>query len=172
MSGGDETTGEIPDDDEALEVVYVVLKGDDDGPPPMDEEPLWGLPLDDPDRFRIVSSPMHAVGVNYADIVRAEGDDDHRVLAEVVEPSGFSTVRIILSGDTPIGDVIDLAKKHGCHAQESAIPGFIGLDVPAEADLGPLEADLEAGFDREAWDFELATLTDDHRAQCAIAGES
>lgn len=59
-------------------------------------ESMWAKPLGN-DLYQIQNIPFYAYGLNYLDIVKVDSSDEtiKPVVLEVVEPSGFMTLRIV-----------------------------------------------------------------------------
>ena len=59
-------------------------------------ESMWAKPLGN-DLYQIQNIPFFAYGLNYLDIVKVDSSDEtiKPVVLEVVEPSGFMTLRIV-----------------------------------------------------------------------------
>jgi hypothetical protein len=145
-----------PQDDSHVKVV-VALEKDEDDYPPADYENLWAVPVGE-GLFRIDNIPFFAHSIALGDIVAASPEQGLLRFKEVVQPSGHSTVRLILYDAAEVPKVREHFKQLGCESERSHIPGLIAFDVPPSVSWAVIQRELEAGYVQERWDYEEACL--------------
>lgn len=125
------------------------LDRDEDNYPPADWEWLWASRVSD-SRFRVDNIPFFAKSISCGDIVAAERTNAGLIFRELVQPSGHSTVRVIVHrGDRSddqlravVEDVRQALRTMGCSAELSHIPSLIAVDVPPEVNYQSVAAFL------------------------------
>jgi hypothetical protein len=137
--------------------VVVALEKDEDDYPPADYENLWAVPVGQ-GLFRIDNIPFFAQSIALGDIVAASPEEGFLHFKEVVQPSGHSTVRLIIYDKAEVPKVIEHFKQLGCESEGSHIPGLIAFDVPPSVSWTVIQRELEAGHMQERWDYEEACL--------------
>ena len=119
-------------------------------------ETMWAEPVG-VDTYKVRNTPWHIYGVNFEDVVRAHPAADGMLeFAEVVEPSGFSTFRILRrEGVGKARFVTSFAplKAIGCGYEQSFVRLY-AIDVPPDADLTQVTEALERGVAAGVWDWE------------------
>ncbi len=139
------------DTNEKQEMVKVGFKldRDQDDYPPADWEWMWASRVSD-STFKIDNSPFFAKGVSAGDIVAAEQTSGGLVFRDLVQPSGHSTVRVVvLRGDRNEGQVQALVaelreslKALGGSTELSHLPNLFSVDIPPEVDYSSISAFL------------------------------
>jgi hypothetical protein len=137
--------------------VVVPLEKDEDDYPPADYENLWAVPVGE-GLFRIDNIPFFAQSIALGDIVAASPEEGLLRFKEVVQPSGHSTVRLILYDEAEVPKVLEHFKQLGCDSERSHIPGLIAIDVPPSISWASIQWELETGHSQERWDYEEACL--------------
>lgn len=137
--------------------VVVALEKDEDDYPPADYENLWTLPVGD-GLFRVGNIPFFARSIALGDIVSAVPEHQLLRFKEVVQPSGHSTIRLIIYNEAEVPSVIEHFKRLGCEIERSHISGLIALDVPPSVPLAKLKNEFELGRTQDRWDYEEACL--------------
>jgi hypothetical protein len=125
------------------------LHRDEDDYPPADWEWMWASRVGD-STFKIDNIPFFAKGVSSGDIVAAEQTDTGLIFRELVQPSGHSTVRVLIHrGDrndeqlrAVVGDVRQSLRNMGCAAELSHIPSLIAVDIPPQVNYQSVAAFL------------------------------
>lgn len=146
-----------PTQDASHVKVVVALEKDADDYPPADYENLWAVPVGE-GLFRVDNIPFFARSIALGDLVVASPEEGLLRFKEVVQPSGHSTVRIILYDEAETPTVLERFKQLGCATERSHIPGLIALDVPPSISWTDIQQELEAGHAQERWDYEEACL--------------
>jgi hypothetical protein len=144
--------------------VAVTLVKDEDDYPPFDSEDLWSTPVGD-GHYRIESIPLFARGIAWGDIVSAVSEEEELVFQEVVEPSGHSTVRLMVADEAAVSEVIEHFERQGCTSENSYMPKLIALDVPPSISLDDLKQELDLGYARSRWDYEEACLAQEESGE-------
>lgn len=138
------------DANESKEMVKVGFKlVRDDDYPPADWEWMWASRVND-STFKIDNIPFFAKSISCGDIVAAEQTNTGLIFRELVQPSGHSTVRVIVHrGDrnddrlrAVVDDVRQTLRAMGCSAELSHIPNLIAVDVPPEVPYQSVSAFL------------------------------
>jgi len=134
---------------EKQEMVKVGFKLDreKDDYPPADWEWMWARPVSD-STFKIDNTPFFAKGVSAGDIVTAEQTSGGLVFKDLVQPSGHSTVRVVVfRGDRNdaevqalVGHVRESLKSLGCSTELSHIPNLFSVDIPPGVDYSSVSA--------------------------------
>ena len=129
----------------------------------MEREWLWALPSGD-EHYTIANIPFFAYDVNYGDLVRGETDGDGRLmLAEVVEPSGHKTFRLIFDQGIAPEVEADAVKVLDGFAvmREKGMGSIHAITVPPDADLPGVFRFLIEKQDQGVLSFELAESYDE-----------
>jgi hypothetical protein len=137
--------------------IFFELEQDEDGYPPASVESLWARPVGE-GLFKIDNIPFFATGVAVDDVVAAIPDGGMLQYKDVVQPSGHSTLRIIVYEESQAAEVRALFKRMGCSTELSHIPGLIAVDVPPSVSLESLRRVLDEGRSQGRWDYEEACL--------------
>ena len=137
--------------------VAVALEKDEEDYPPAGYENLWAMPAGE-GLFRIANIPFFARSIALGDIVSAVPEQGLLCFKEVIQPSGHSTLRLIVYDEAEVTSIIEHFTQLGCESERSHIPGLIALDVPPSISLAILKQELDAGHTQERWDYEEACL--------------
>ncbi|WP_343703480.1 DUF4265 domain-containing protein [Chitinophaga sp.] len=116
-------------------------------------------------RYKITSIPLYMPGVACGDVVRAEHDaeENNFYCREIIEPSGHSTVQVMLMHTTKNEETISgVFREMGCGMASAGI-GYFVLDVPADLDYAPVKLKLEQLSRNGVLDYAEALLSDNHR---------
>lgn len=139
--------------DNAKKMVKVGFKlerdQDQDNYPPADWEWLWASRVSD-STFKIDNIPFFAKLISYGDVVEAEQTSTGLIFNTLVQPSGHSTVRVIVhrSGrsDEELQAVVEEVKlamrAMGCSVEKSHILGLIAVDIPPKVNYEAIAAFL------------------------------
>ena len=122
---------------EAPEASRVKIRTDVDNLEGVTSESFWAEPLGD-DLYRLDNIPFYAYDLHYQDVVRAISRSSGQIptIAEVVQPSGHKTLRVVFDEDLQEEDVQRLLD--GLTARnvgyECSHGHFYTLNVPPDAD--------------------------------------
>jgi hypothetical protein len=113
-------------------------------------ESLWAFDLGH-GRYKLDNTPWFQYGVSYQDVVAASVRNEGLFFDEVLEKSGYRTLRVRSDEDVP-KSLLETLVGLGCK-YEGARPSFIAIDVPAEVELSAATNVLKAsGLDWEYGD--------------------
>lgn len=138
--------------------IRVETPPNEDGYPPSGAEWLWAERLPD-GNYKIDNIPIYARNVSDSDVVSANSIDGVLEFDKVVERGGHSTYRVVLEKAASLEDpevlpywrpMADL----GCGFEGFAKTRLFAIDVPPEADITKVYAQLERGLQDNVWDFE------------------
>src|SRR5436305_8300656 len=117
-------------------LVKVELRGNDG-----EVETLWAFDLGS-GRYKLDNTPWYAYGVSTGDVIEAEREDPDGfpVFKNVVEKSGYRTVRITADSDFT-DDFFEEIKALGC-SFEGANRRYVAIDVPPSVELPAITAFL------------------------------
>jgi len=133
------------------------LEQDEDGYPPASAETLWAIKAGD-GLFKIDNIPFFALGVAVNDIVSAVPEENAFRFKEVAQPSGHSTIRVVVYDAADVAAVRTLFKQLGCSTELSHLPRLLAVDVPPSVSLAELKQVLESGRHQDRWGYEEACL--------------
>lgn len=142
--------------------LVIVLEQDSSGYPPWDEETLLGESLGQ-DRFRLTVTPTVAPEISRGDVVHAVRFEGRWYVDLLVEPGGHSTVRVVLFADEHHDRLLALGPETGCDIAHTAIDGLFAIDIPPEASMTALDAELRRGAEAGLWDFNEGVVAENHR---------
>jgi hypothetical protein len=137
--------------------VVVALEKEEEDYPPAAYENLWATPMGE-GLFRICNIPFFARSIALGDVVSAVPEQGLLCFREVVQPSGHSTLRLMVYDEAQVPAILEHFHQLGCDSERSHIPGLIALDVPPAVSMAALKQELESGFTQERWDYEEACL--------------
>jgi hypothetical protein len=154
-----------PESDQGLEKVWFRIEQDKDGYPPVQVESVWAAPSGR-DIYRLENVPFFAKGVSFKDeVFISQGSDGHKWYADVVVPSGHSTVRVIVYRNAslrPLEERVSELRQRfverGCITELSHLPGLFAVDVPPSISIETVRPLLEEGAASETWDYEESNL--------------
>ena len=117
------------------------LERDEDDYPPADWEWMWASGVGG-FAFKIDRIPFFAKGIGCGDIVEAEETKDGLIFKRLIEPSGHSTVRVVIfrngrndeQSGAEVGGLREALRTMGCSTELSHIPNLITIDIPPEVD--------------------------------------
>ncbi|MDC0711688.1 DUF4265 domain-containing protein [Stigmatella sp. ncwal1] len=133
------------------------LEQDEEGYPPASAETLWAIKVDD-GLFKIDNMPFFALGIAVNDIVSATQEEGAFRFKEVVQPSGHSTLRVVVYDPADVPAVRALFKELGCETELSHLPRLLAVDVPPTLSMEELRKVLDSGRQQDRWGYEEACL--------------
>ena len=153
--------------DNPIELLKVGFKldRDTDDYPPVDWEWLWASRVSD-STFKIDNIPFFAKLISCGDIVSAQETDSGLIFKKLIEPSGHSTVRVIVFREgrndeqlgALVGNVRQSLRGMGCPTELSHIPNLIAVDIPSEVDYHSVSAFLSQKQGEGLLEYEEACL--------------
>ena len=113
--------------------------------------------------YKIINIPFFANNIAYGDIVDVEEDDGSLYFDELIQPSGHSTVQMIIFNPDELEmigkDLIQL----GCDWEGSHLKGYISVDIPETVKYNPVKKYLENGEATKRFSYKEACLSSAHR---------
>ena len=117
--------------------------------PPADWEWMWASRVSD-STFKLDNAPFFAKGISAGDIVAAESTKGGLVFSGLVEPSGHSTVRVVVflgnRNDEQVRALVaelrESLKALRCSTELSHLPTLFSVDIPPEVDYSSVSAFL------------------------------
>lgn len=139
------------------EKIVFELEQDEDGYPPVGWEGVWAVPLGY-GIYEIDNIPYFIRGFSTGDKVRAEFIEGELRYVEFVEASGNTTYRIFVTQEALVPRIVEELTYLGVQYEGTHIPRLVALSVPAQVDLAPIRAYLEAGEASGLLDYEEAAI--------------
>ncbi|MET0403628.1 MAG: DUF4265 domain-containing protein [Cystobacter sp.] len=133
------------------------LEQDEDGYPPASTETLWAIKAGE-GLFKIDNIPFFALGVAVNDIISAVPEEKAFRFKEVAQPSGHSTLRVVVHDADDVAAARALFRQLGCSTELSHLPRLLAVDVPPAVSLEELKQVLESGRHQDRWGYEEACL--------------
>jgi len=137
------------------EVKINIVYNDFEGKPQI--ESVWAEKIDD--NYKITNIPFFAYNIAYGDIVSVEEEDGQLYFDELIEPSGHSTIQMIITDKNDVKEIGDQLVDLGCDWEGSHIDRYISIDVPESLSYSPLKKYLESGRSAGKWDYKEACLS-------------
>lgn len=119
-------------------------------------ETIWAEPTKAPGHFRLRSIPIYAYGLSYDDLFSTTTRQGKLYVQSILERGGHSTYRVFLEEGFTFDDFErqwSVTRAFSACAFERA-GRLIAIDVPPEADIYDVYAELEAGADAGRWDLQ------------------
>jgi hypothetical protein len=107
---------------------------------------------------RIKNIPAFAYNLAYNDLISVENDNDELYFDSLIEPSGHSTVQIIIYSDDDVEEVKNKITDLKCSWEGTHIRGYIAVDVPEEVDYKIVKQYLDELFKEKKLDYKEACL--------------
>ncbi|MDD1611425.1 MAG: DUF4265 domain-containing protein [Methylococcaceae bacterium] len=146
------------DSESNLVKIYFYLEQDDDGYPPVATESLWARELQD-NMYCIDNIPFYAKGVSLNDIVTAKPNEENLLFfRKIIQPSGHSTIRVIIFEDADVSSWQHELEKFGCASEKDYLPQLISVDIPPTVDIQNVWALLEEGLHNDQLEYEDACI--------------
>ncbi|MFL6603252.1 MAG: DUF4265 domain-containing protein [Steroidobacteraceae bacterium] len=136
------------------------LERDSDGYPPADWEHVWAKHAGD-DLYEIDNIPFFAKSIALGDRVRARQVGSELTFMELVEPSGHSTLRVLMQDPSVTQGIRDELRGLGCESELSHIQGLISVDVPPNVEYSIVRALLDRREKTGVLEYEEAALGQD-----------
>lgn len=143
-------------DPHAAKVAFHLVQ-DADGYPPADWEHLWAHRVGE-SLFVLDNIPFFVRGVSLGDLVSVEHTGGLNQFREVVQPSGHSTLRVILFDTNLASGLRAKLKELGCETELSHLSNLIAVDVPSSKNLAEVRAVLTDGENSGGWEYEEAAV--------------
>lgn len=120
-------------------------------------ESVWAEKIGE--NYKIENIPFFAPNIAYGDLVKVEDDNGELYFDELIEPSGHSTIQMIIYDHFNLQRIGDELIDLGCDWEGSHLQGYISVDVPESISYKPIKEYLENGFLQKKWDYKEACLS-------------
>ncbi|SFW87386.1 DUF4265 domain-containing protein [Chitinophaga sancti] len=119
-------------------------------------ESVWAEKVGD--YYKILNVPFFAGNIAYGDIVSIDEEEGEMYFDELIEPSGHSTIQMIIYDKNGVSRIGEELVALGCDWEGSHLEGYISVDVPATISYIPIKEYLEQGKLKNLWDYKEACL--------------
>lgn len=107
--------------------------------------------------YRIKNIPFFAPNIALDDLVSVNEEDGVLYFEELIEPSGHSTIQMVLFESENVNIIGKQLEEGGCTWEGSHVPTIISIDIPKEVDYVPIKAVLEQ-YNDSLWSYKEACL--------------
>lgn len=121
-----------------------------------DVESVWATK--EGEYYRINNIPFFAPNIALEDVVSAEEDDGALYFDSLIEPSGHSTVQMIIFEENKVIETGKQLEEMGCTWEGSHIKALISVDVPKEVSYYDVKQYLDKGEQEGRWSYKEACL--------------
>jgi Domain of unknown function (DUF4265) len=144
------------------------LEKDEMDYPPAENEWLWASAATG-GRWVIDNIPWYSRHVSVGDVIETDEDEDEQLwFRETVEPSGHSTLRVLMRDRDPAPTAALRARLEelDCSSEQwsEELP-LLAIDIPPEVDLKPVIDLLEEGETRGTWGWETGLISERHGSE-------
>ena len=108
--------------------------------------------------YRINNIPFLVSSIALGDLVSVEQDEDDLYFDELIEPSGHSTIQMIIFNEDEVLSIGKDVEALGCTWEGSHIKTLISIDIPKEANYGSIKQYLDKGETEKRWSYKEACL--------------
>lgn len=119
-------------------------------------ESAWAIPVGD--NFKLDNILFYAPEYSLGDIVSVEDRNGELFVNGLVQESGHSTVRVILSDKDDVVTLRERLTRLGCDSEISNVPILISVDVPPEVDYSLIKNLLVEGENLSKWSYEESCI--------------
>jgi len=119
-------------------------------------ESAWAIPVGE--NFKLDNILFYAPEYSLGDVVSVEGRNGELFVTGLVQESGHSTVRVILSNKESVAPLREQLKKLGCDSEISDVPILISVDIPPEVDYSVIKNLLVEGENLSKWSYEESCI--------------
>ncbi len=110
------------------------------------------------ENYRIDNIPFFAPNLALCDLVSAEEDEGFLYFDHLVEPSGHSSIQIIIFNETEAPKIGKKLEEFGCTWEGSHGKSLIAADVPREIPYSAIKKYLDDGENNGLWSYKEACL--------------
>lgn len=119
-------------------------------------ESAWAVPIGE--NFQLDNILFYAPEYSLGDIVSVEKRNGEFYVTGLVQESGHSTVRVILSEKESVVPLREQLKKLGCDSEISNVSILISVDIPPEVDYSIIKNLLVEGENLSKWSYEESCI--------------
>ena len=138
------------ENDKKIKLVYHDLEGN------IATESVWASKEED--YYRIKNVPFFAPNLAYNDLVSVEDDDGELFFDSLINPSGHSTIQIIIPNQNDFEKITSDLTKLKCDWEGSHLKEYISVDVPKGIDYSKVKQYLERQHSENKLDYKEACL--------------
>ena len=117
------------------------------------------------ENFMLDNILFYAKEYSWGDIISAEEIDGELYAKDLIEESGHSTVRILLSKESLVKPVRAELEKLGCSSELSNYKKLVSVDIPKIVKYSIIRSYLDSGEQMEKWEYQEACLSSNHQAE-------
>lgn len=119
-------------------------------------ESAWAIPVGE--NFELDNILFYAPEYSLGDVVSVEDRNGELFVNGLVQGSGHSTVRVILSDKADVAPLRERLKELGCDSEISDVPILISVDIPPEVDYSIIKNLLVGGESISKWSYEESCI--------------
>lgn len=119
-------------------------------------ESAWAIPVGE--NFKLDNILFYAPEYSLGDVVSVEDRNGELFVNGLVQESGHSTVRVILSDKADVVPLREQLKKLGCDSEISDVSILISVDIPPEVDYSIIKNLLVEGENLSKWSYEESCI--------------
>lgn len=116
------------------------------------------------DLFELEDTPFYVQDLAHGDLVEGRYEADELRFVRRIQPSGSSTIRVIVFEEARRREVCALIEATGCLIEVADIRTLLAVDVPPDVDWQGLVQVLEQLAEAGVLDWEASAVADQHRA--------
>ncbi|WDD98215.1 DUF4265 domain-containing protein [Thalassomonas actiniarum] len=117
-----------------MEKIKFVIKGIEDGWPPVKYENLWGEK--DGNTFKVKNAPFFIDNIAFDDVVQIKKLDDNSFdIIKIVNQSPNSTIWIYINDDNDIPIIIKQIKDLKCAVEGGVVDNYYSINIPSSSIL-------------------------------------
>lgn len=116
------------------------------------------------DYYRIDNIPFFAPNIALGDLVGVEKDEGELHFDKLVQPSGHSTIQMVIFEESKVLQVGSELVKLGCTWEGSHIKKLISVDVPKDIDYSVIKNYLDKGENEKHWSYKESCLAHNKKA--------
>jgi|SRR6185312_11751572 len=117
--------------------------------------------------YEINNIPFFAPNIALGDLISAEEDGGALYFDELIEPSGHSTIQLMIFKEEGVMQVGKELEKLGCTWEGSNIKTLISVDVPKDTSYSIIKEYLDKGEKENRWSYKEACLAHDINSEPA-----
>lgn len=119
-------------------------------------ESAWAIPVGE--NFKLDNILFYAPSYSLGDVVSVEDRNGELFVTGLVQESGHSTVRVILSDKKDVAPLRERLEKLGCDSEISDVLILISVDIPPEVDYSIIKDLLVDGENLSKWGYEESCI--------------
>ncbi len=108
--------------------------------------------------YRIDNIPFLAPNISFGDIVSVEEDDGQLYYDNLIQPSGHSTIQLVLLETSCFKYLTESMERMGCSWEGSHLPQLISIDVPKDVNYKSIKFFLDKGEEEHQWTYKESCL--------------